>query len=104
MKPTKNILTLCAIALILVIMTASQAQGDASSSWRPPNGFVPDKETAVRIAEAVWIPIFGAAKIETEKPFAASLSNNVWTVTGSLLKGQPGGVASAEISKETGCI
>jgi hypothetical protein len=67
-------------------------------------GFVPDEVTATRIAEAVWIPIYGRKQIEEERPFVATLSNGVWTVTGTLPEGYVGGTAVAEISKESGCI
>jgi len=65
----------------------------------PESGFVPDAETAVRIAVAVWTPIYGVQKIESEKPFHAVLNNNVWTVTGTLPSGLKGGVLVAEIAK-----
>ena len=50
---------------------------------------------------AVWPPIYGEEKIQTEKPFVASLKNGVWTVLGSLPKDFAGGAAIAEISKRT---
>jgi hypothetical protein len=71
-------------------------------SYVPPDGFVPDAATAIRIAEAVWIPVYGADMIGKERPFNATLAGEVWTVTGSLPNGpgQIGGVALAEISKQ----
>ena len=69
-----------------------------------PNGFVPDSATAARIAEAVWIPIYGAEQIAAERPFHAVLANDVWTVGGSLAPGKAGGVAVAEIAKSDGRI
>ena len=76
----------------------------AEQSFKPKDGFVPTEETATRIAEAVWLPIYGKETIEQEKPFQAKLSNGVWTVTGTLPEGHLGGVALAEISKENGAI
>jgi hypothetical protein len=35
----------------------------------PPNGFVPDSITAIRIAVAIWTPIYGAAQIERQQPY-----------------------------------
>ena len=69
-------------------------------SFKPKDGFVPDEETAIRIAEAIWIPIYGKENIEREKPFKATLTHRVWTVTGSLPEGLKGGAAIVEISKE----
>ena len=83
------------------IMLASVSQ---RHSVVPSNGFIPDEKTAIKIAEAVWVPIYGEQQIQSEKPFVASLKNGVWTVEGSLPKGWVGGVAIAEISKRDGRI
>jgi len=76
-----------------------------NSDYRPPNGYVPDEKTAIAIAVAAWIPIYGKENIEKEKPYKAVLKDGVWTVTGSLPKPFTlGGVAEAQISQETGRI
>jgi hypothetical protein len=81
------------------------ALDNSSSGYRPPNGYVPDKKTAIAIAVAAWIPIYGKEMIEKEKPYKATLKDGVWTVTGSLPKpNMVGGTAQAQISQETGCI
>ena len=67
-------------------------------------GVVPNEATAVKIAVAVWEPIYGADKIAAETPFHATLVKGVWTVQGSLPKGWVGGVALAEISLADGRI
>lgn len=71
---------------------------------RPPQGLVPDAETAIAIAVAVWTPIYGKEKIASEKPYRATLADEKWTATGSLPKGRLGGVAIAVISKADGQI
>ena len=73
-------------------------------SYKPKNGYVPDEQTAISIAVAVWIPIYGKEKIEGQKPYKATLKNGVWTVTGSLREGDVGGTAEAQISQDSGCI
>ena len=50
----------------------------------PADGYVPDAKTAVRIAEAVLIPVYGMKQIAWEEPFIATLDNDVWTVSGTL--------------------
>jgi hypothetical protein len=82
---------------------ASSQQPDRNS-YKPKNGYVPDEQTAISIAVAVWTPIYGKQQIESEKPYKATLKNGVWTVTGSLPEGYNGGTAVAEISQESGCI
>jgi len=93
---------------LLAELIADPHAGDASrpdQSYSPSNGFVPDAATAARIAEAVWIPIYGPVRIEAEKPFKVSLRDDVWTVTGKdLPPSTVGGVAEAEISKIDGRI
>ena len=49
----------------------------------PGAGVVPDADTAKRIAESVWIPIFGEEKIARQQPLNAELKFNVWIVSGS---------------------
>jgi hypothetical protein len=60
---------------------------------------VPDKETAIKIAEAILVPIYGK-KIYKQRPFVATLkSPNVWAVEGTLHTTK-GGVAYIEIQKK----
>ena len=99
------LLFLSALAFAPVVLSAQQ---EKPHSHAPEAGFVPDSATAVRIAEAIWIPIYGQAQIENERPFTAALKDGVWTVTGSLHaapgKMAKGGVALAEISQRDGRI
>ena len=93
--------------LVIVLLTAIPpclAEESQKHSFIPKDGFVPDKETAIRIAEAVWIPIYGAEKINSEKPFKVTLNEGIWTVEGALPEGLKGGVAVAEISQKDGRI
>jgi hypothetical protein len=63
----------------------------------PDSGFVPDEKTAIKIAEAIWYPIYGD-EIYDEKPFKAELKDSVWIVRGTL-NYDVGGVAYIEIQK-----
>jgi Clp amino terminal domain, pathogenicity island component/NTF2 fold immunity protein len=49
----------------------------------PKEGVVPDADTAKRIAEALWIPQYGADTVASQAPIQAELKFNVWIVTGS---------------------
>jgi NTF2 fold immunity protein of polymorphic toxin system component len=92
------------LCLSIVIVSFAMAQG-----IQPKEGFVPNQETAIRIAEAVLIPIYGKDRLESERPFTAELKENKWTVygtlrcsdgkSGSTTVGCRGGVATVEISK-----
>jgi hypothetical protein len=50
-------------------------------AWPEP-GIVPNEETATRIAEAVLAPVFGQARVDRQKPFAAELKDQLWRVRG----------------------
>ena len=93
------------LASILLVSAFASFAGDAKHKVVPKEGYVPNAETAIGIAVAVWIPIYGADNIARQKPFRATLrADGVWVVEGSLPKGWLGGVALAEISKLDGHI
>lgn len=63
-------------------------------------GFVPDESTAVKIAEAIWLPIYGKDIYEL-RPFRGQLQgDSVWFVSGTLPKGMDGGVPYAWILRK----
>ena len=88
---------------IVKIAVLESAEYTKSEGYKTGNGFVQDEETAKKIAEAVWLPIYGKG-IEKEEPFVAVLNNGVWTVRGTLPKNYMGGVAEIQISKDDGKI
>lgn len=98
------------LALVLLAMTivAAYSQSQPLSSYKPKDGFVPNAETAAKIAEAVLIPVYGEKQILSERPFKATLQGNVWTVEGTLHCGEGkrcnGGTAVVKISKDTSQI
>ena len=93
------------VAVALAAVLWAQRARSAGAAFVPKNGFVPDAATAGRIAEAVWIPLYGDKRIFSEKPFNVTLHGGVWTVTGKdLPRGWDGGVAEADISKRDGRI
>lgn len=101
-----------AIAFLLVVIGIAVAhsqepQEPKEASFKPENGFVPNAETAVKIGEAVLIPVYGEATINRERPFKATRQGEVWRVTGTLNCGATeceGGTAVVRISKTSGEI
>jgi|HubBroStandDraft_1064217.scaffolds.fasta_scaffold949904_1 hypothetical protein len=92
----------------LCLIAAATAQ-----SYTPKSGYVPDSVTAVKIGEAVLVPVYGERQIASERPFTASLKGDLWTVEGTLHcpdgKGGTttncdGGTAVVKISKLDGRI
>jgi hypothetical protein len=72
--------------------------------YKPEKGYVPDAQTAIKVAEAVLAPIYGEEQIKNERPFRATLKNGIWIVTGTLPENMDGGTAVVSISKDTGCV
>ncbi len=67
-------------------------------------GFVPDEETAIKIAESVWYPIYGS-DVYTELPFKAEAEgDSAWFVHGTLPKGFIGGTCEIRIRRSDGKI
>jgi hypothetical protein len=59
-----------AVAILTSVLLSGICIAQSRQSYKPKNGFVPNQETAIRIAGAVWIPIYGAegvAEIEIAK-------------------------------------
>jgi hypothetical protein len=79
------------------------ASGEREHNFRPEAGYVPDAETAIKIAEAVWLPIYGIGVLQ-KRPMHARLVDDVWVVEGTMAEVVPGGVPIARISKQTGEI
>src|SRR5882672_3840959 len=57
MKANKVLKGLCILSIVLSMSSAICSQTPKSRPEK--DGFVPNAETAIRIAEAVWLPIYG---------------------------------------------
>jgi ATP-dependent Clp protease ATP-binding subunit ClpA len=49
----------------------------------PETGVVPDEDTAKRVAEAVWLPLFGSSTIQSQQPLEVKITHDVWIVKGT---------------------
>lgn len=99
-------------ALALLVGCLLLSFGPAASQSLP-KFVVPDAETAVKIGEAVLIPVYGKKIVEAEEPFSAKLTAGVWVVSGTLrcpdghggmTTNCVGGVAVVRISKKDGRV
>lgn len=87
---------LLVISVMLFIAAISFVYGNRNEK---DIDYVPDKATAIKVAEAIWHPIYGDM-INDAKPFVARLKNpGVWIVEGTLHY-EAGGVAYIEIQKK----
>lgn len=79
-------------------------QIETSHSFHPRDGFVPNKDTAVAIAYAVALPVYGIEELNREKPFRAELKGGQWIVLGTLHKNTSGGTLVVQIDQASGAI
>jgi len=96
------------LAITLLAVSIIFAVEPQVFSYKPKDGYVPNEATAIKIAEAVLVPIYGEDVINAEKPLKVELKDGVWIVKGVLRcpGGQNclGGVAIIEIAKDDGRI
>ena len=89
----------------LMLTSAALAQAPT-----PKNGFIPDEATAIKVAEAILIPIYGEKVIHGERPFHGTLLNGTWKVSGTLEKPKnprflvDGGTAEILLDQKTGAV
>ena len=104
MNSIRKIIMIVMLSAVVAPFGELQAAETGKHNYKPAEGYVPNEATAVAIAVAVWVPIYGKENIERKKPFKAILEDGTWYVTGSLTLGRTGGVPEAEISKTDGRI
>jgi hypothetical protein len=92
------------VLLLTILLVGCESR--STHNFKPSAGLVPDEKTAISIAEAVWIPIYGKETVDSEKPLKAHLEGDVWIVQGTLHAGtgSRGGSAIAEISRTDGRV
>jgi hypothetical protein len=80
-------------------------QSDPLSDYQvplPKEGLVPDKETAIKIAEVVLFRLYTEPEIIWQRPYAVKLENDVWLISGTMPHDMMGSVFKIAISKQTG--
>jgi NTF2 fold immunity protein len=76
----------------------------ATKTPLPSQGVVADEATAVKIAEAVFPPVFGTEEVSKYSPYHATLKDGVWTVYGTLKPNARGGTPMMTIQKTDGRV
>ena len=69
-----------ALALVALVLAQGHRSSEPAVGYVPARGYVPDATTAVKVAEAVLIAIYGQDKIDSEHPLRAVLKDDIWTV------------------------
>ena len=70
-------------AFLSLALTLALAASAAAQTF-PPKEYVPNASTAIVIARAVLIPIYGAERVKAEEPYKATRQGDVWTISGTL--------------------
>lgn len=96
MKTTKN--KLFVFGVFHLLSSCSHGKRENEDVDKPKyNGYVPDAVTAERVAEAIWLPIYGPSVLD-EKPYKTKIvGDSVWIVEGILGNGKVGGTAYIEV-------
>jgi NTF2 fold immunity protein len=74
----------------LCVSSASLAQ-NVPQIFECYGGVVSDKETTIRIAEAILFPVYGENAIRGQRPYQVTLNDAKWTVDGTARPGFVGG-------------
>lgn len=94
-----NVVKIFLILLLSSLISCKSNKLDVKKNNSMSN-YVPNADTAIKIAEAIWLPIYGD-DILTQKPFISELKEGIWYVRGSLVElpneKMVGGVAYIEI-------
>jgi len=98
------------IAIATAIVCATSAAADFPDAfWKtvsslPDKGAVVRADTAIRIAEAVWLEAYGKGIYRT-RPFRAELNGDVWRVSGTVAdEDGAGGIPCARIDARDGRV
>jgi hypothetical protein len=70
----------------------------------PKEGLVPDKETAIKIAEVVLFRLYGEKDIIHQRPYKVKEEDYIWWISGTLKENELGSVFNIAIAKQTGAI
>jgi NTF2 fold immunity protein len=92
-------------SLVFCLSVLSSIDVSRGQGYTPKNGFVPDRKTALAIANAVLLAMVPKSVLTSFSPFRARLSGNVWIVQSKELPiDTTGGRIYLRISKRTGAI
>ena len=105
---TKNIIIfiLVIVVLLLLFISFDLYHLIFKRGTLPSNGFVPDEETAIKVAETILFSLYGDSIFDL-KPFVAEYNSvlKYWKVTGTLpAEFGYGGVPEIHIRKKDGKI
>lgn len=105
-------------ATFLNLVVSAQTPTPSSTSSEPPwakagtgykvplpkEGLVPDKETAIKIAEVVLLRLYGEEDIVSQRPYQVREEREIWWICGTQKDKELGSVFGVAISRQTAAI
>ena len=70
----------------------------------PKEGLVPDKDTAIKIAEVILFRLYGERNVTSQKPYVVTEDENIWWVCGTLKKDDLGSSFTIAIARQTAAV
>ena len=99
-----QLLRVLALVVTVALGTSARTAANDDQLPLPAKGIVPDEVTAVKIAEAIFEPIFGLERVNKFLPYHAHLDDGIWTVYGTLGPESLGGTPQLTIQKKDGKV
>ena len=65
---------------------------------------MPDKDTAIKVAEVILFRLYGEKNITSQKPYVVTKDENIWWVCGTLKEGLLGSSFKIAISQQTSAV
>jgi hypothetical protein len=104
--------TRCSFALIIACVSSGAVAAQAADPRcaksvdrvQPKNGVISNASIAKVAALAYLDPIYGEETIRRELPLKASLTDEVWTVSGTLPERSAGGTAEIRLCQRNGLV
>ena len=70
------------VGAALLLSVALSGLVEAQENVVPSKGYVPNANTALAIARAVLVPIYGQKRVAAEEPLTASRDGDTWVIMG----------------------
>lgn len=101
----KAIIVLGVVLILVGVISVMHLFTENNKGYFPKDGIVPDEETAIKIAEVVWLPIYGDS-IYSKLPFVAEYNEHekCWFVYGTSPENTVGGVPEIKINRKDGKV
>ncbi|GIL24545.1 MAG: hypothetical protein BroJett042_30580 [Bacteroidota bacterium] len=95
-------ITVALVASVALLLVRAYTRVEPVNIDFERDGLVYNEECAIKIAEAIWLPLYGSI-IYSSEPFKATLMDSVWVVEGTV-HAQFGGAPFIKINKKDGKI